>query len=109
MPARVIYKPTAIQFSLQGVTEYAGDINMTSGYIQVIVMFGSIFLGRKNGWSANNFTKNNAFCRYIIGRQIYGHTLVQTPKTKIQVFLVTCVHLTSIPQKTIRASGRVYY
>ena len=44
---KVIYKPTAIQFSLQGVTEYAGDINMTSGYIQVIVMFGSIFFGPK--------------------------------------------------------------
>lgn len=41
-------QPTAIQFSLQGVTEYAGDINMTSGYIQVIVMFGSIFFGQKN-------------------------------------------------------------
>ena len=84
---------------------------MTSGYIQVIVMFGSIFLGRKNGLvTANNFTKNNAFCRYIIGRQIYGHTLVQTPKTKIQVFLVTCVAFDiHFRKKNIRASGRVYY
>ena len=56
-------QPAAIQSSLQGVTEYAGGINMTSGYIQVVVMFGSIFFVH---WSANNFTKNIAFCRYII-------------------------------------------
>ena len=48
-------QPAAIQSSLQGVTEYAGGINMTSGYIQVVVMFGSIFFW-PNKWIGQPIT-----------------------------------------------------